>query len=94
MSDQPPTRGSTARVIAALGELIDALDRRVPHIERAGEIQIARDAARLKSEAVARINELRSAVSDSNLANAIMSDDGGWAASGTAWRSAVLSGRP
>jgi hypothetical protein len=77
MSDQPPTRGSTARVIAALGELIDALDRRVPHIERAGEIQIARDAARLKSEAVARINELRSAVSDSNLANAIMSDDGG-----------------
>jgi hypothetical protein len=77
MSDQPPTRGSTAGVIAALGELIDALDRRVPHIERAGEIQIARDAARLKSEAVARINELRSAVSDSNLANAIMSDDGG-----------------
>jgi hypothetical protein len=77
MSDQPPTRASTARVIAALGELIDALDRRVPHIERAGEIQIARDAARLKSEAVARINELRSAVSDSNLANAIMSDDGG-----------------
>jgi hypothetical protein len=77
MSDQQPTRGSTADVIAALGELIDALDRRVPHIERAGEAQIARDAARLKSEAVARINELRGAVSDSNLANSIMSDDGG-----------------
>jgi hypothetical protein len=77
MSDQRPTRESTARVIAALGELIDALDRRVPHIDRAGEVQIARDAARLRSEAVARINELRSAVSDSNLANAIISDDGG-----------------
>ena len=77
MSDQQLTRGSTARVIAALGELIDALDRRVPHIERAGEIQIARDAARLRSEAVDCINKLRSAESDSNLANAIMSDDGG-----------------
>jgi hypothetical protein len=70
-------RASTARVIAALAELIDALDRRVAHIERAGEIQIARDAARLKSEAVARINELRSPESDSKLANAVMSDDGG-----------------
>lgn len=77
MSDRQPTRESTARVIAALGELIDALDRRVPHIEREGEKQIASDAARLRSEAVARINELKGAVSDSNLGNAIMSDDGG-----------------
>jgi hypothetical protein len=77
MSDQQPTRASAACVVAELGELIDALERRVPHIERAGEIQIARDAARLRNEAVARINALRSAVSDSGLANAIMSDDGG-----------------
>jgi hypothetical protein len=77
MSDRQPTPESTARVIAALGELIDALDRRVPHIEREGEIRIARDAARLKGEAVARINELRSAVSDANLANTLVSDDGG-----------------
>jgi hypothetical protein len=77
MSDRQPTRESNARVIAALGELIDALDRRVPHIERVGEIQIAADAARLKRETMARIHELRMAVSDSNLANAIMSDDGG-----------------
>ena len=79
MSDQQPARASTARIIAALGELIDALDRRAPHIERAGEIQIAREAARLRSEAVDRINALRSAGSehDANLVNAIMSDDGG-----------------
>ena len=77
MSDQQPTRGSTAGVIAALAELIDAIDRRVPQIERAGEIQIARDAARLRSEALARISELRGAVSDSDLDDAIMSDDGG-----------------
>jgi hypothetical protein len=30
-----------------LRELIAALDRRVPHIERSGEIDIARDAAEL-----------------------------------------------
>jgi len=76
MSGQQPTRESTVQVIAALRELIDALDRRVPHIERAGERQIASDAAKLRSEAVARISELTSA-SDSNLTNATMSDDGG-----------------
>jgi hypothetical protein len=57
-------RASTGRAIAALGELgelIDALDRRVPHIERAGELQIARDATKLRVEAVDRINELRCA---------------------------------
>lgn len=78
MSDQHP-RGAAADVIAALDELIDALDRRVPHIERSGEIQIATDAARLRSEALARINELKKAGSnhDSNLVNAVMTDDGG-----------------
>lgn len=79
MSDAQPTRGPTSRVIAALEELIDALDRRVPHIERAGEMQIAGDAARLRSEAVNRLNELRDAgrARDSDLVDAIMSDDGG-----------------
>ena len=37
-----------------------ALDRRVPHIERTGEIQIARDAAELREKALKRIAELRS----------------------------------
>jgi hypothetical protein len=46
--------------IQLLRELIEALDRRVPQIERAGEIQIARDAAELKEKALERIAQLRS----------------------------------
>ena len=46
------------QTIAALRELIEALDRRVPHVERAGEAQIAKDAAALRREAVDRIEEL------------------------------------
>ena len=46
--------------IQLLRELIDALDRRVPHIERTGEIQIARDAAVLREKALKRIAALES----------------------------------
>lgn len=46
------------RLIHELLELIAAIDRRVPHVERAGEIEIARDAAALKARAVRRIAEL------------------------------------
>ena len=46
--------------IQLLRELIEALDRRVPQIERTGEIQIARDAADLREKALKRIAELRS----------------------------------
>ena len=46
--------------IRHLRELIDALDRRVPQIERLGEIQIARDAAELKTNALKRIAVLES----------------------------------
>jgi len=38
--------------------LVAALDQRVPHIERAGEAQIARDAAELREKALRRIAEL------------------------------------
>jgi hypothetical protein len=41
-----------------LEELIAALDRRVPRVERAGEADIARDAAALRAKAVARLAEL------------------------------------
>jgi hypothetical protein len=41
-----------------LRELIAALDRRVPHLERAGEESIAREAAQLKAAALARIADL------------------------------------
>jgi len=46
--------------IQILRELIEALDRRVPHIERTGEIQIARDAASLREKAFKRIAALES----------------------------------
>jgi hypothetical protein len=44
--------------IRHLRELIAALDRRVPQIERAGEIDIANDTAALKAKALARLSEL------------------------------------
>jgi hypothetical protein len=44
--------------IRHLLELIAALDRRVPHIHRAGEASIARDAAALKARALKRLEEL------------------------------------
>jgi hypothetical protein len=71
-----------SRILSALRELIRALDRRVPHPERAGELRIAGDAQMLRREAVERIQELQRAGSDDNvydqdLVEAIMSDDGG-----------------
>jgi hypothetical protein len=46
-----------------LRELIEALDRRVPHLERTGEIRIARDAAALKKKALERLARLSEAIS-------------------------------
>jgi len=46
------------RVIRELRELIVALDRRVPRVERAGELEIARAASGLRIEALRRIDEL------------------------------------
>ena len=46
------------RLVRELLELIAAIDRRVPHVERAGEIEIARDAEALKARALKRIAEL------------------------------------
>jgi hypothetical protein len=53
--DETPTEQ-----IQLLRELIEALDRRVPQIERTGEIQIARDAAVLREKALKRIAALKS----------------------------------
>ena len=68
-------------VALALHELIEALDRRVPHVERVGEIRIACEAAALRKKAVARIDELRTLRFDSErredeLSDAVMNDDG------------------
>ncbi len=45
-------------LIEDLRELVLALDRRVPRLERAGETTIARDALCLRDEAVARLATL------------------------------------
>jgi hypothetical protein len=56
------TRKSVAGVaddtIADLHRLVEALDRRLPRFEQAGEAQIARDAAELRQKAIALIARL------------------------------------
>jgi len=49
---------TTSQLVRELQELISALDRRVPRVERAGEPSIARDAAALREKAVRRLAEL------------------------------------
>ena len=49
---------TASNVVRKLQELIAALDRRVPQVQRAGEASIARDAAALKARALKRIEEL------------------------------------
>jgi type VI protein secretion system component VasF len=44
--------------IAELRRLIEALDRRVPHLERLGEAQIARDAADLRERTLGLIRRI------------------------------------
>jgi hypothetical protein len=53
----PPTT-SDPGLKAALEEIVEALDRRLPHIERASESAIAEDARRLREAAVRRIAAL------------------------------------
>jgi hypothetical protein len=53
-----PMAMTSASLLRRLRELIAALDRRVPQVQRAGEIAIARDAATLRARAVQRIEEL------------------------------------
>jgi hypothetical protein len=55
MTDEEADRRRTVR---ELKELIAALDRRVPQVERLGETSIARAAADLRAEAVKRIEAL------------------------------------
>ena len=60
---RPTTRQQQQELLANLRELIVALDRRVPHLEREGEHRIAQDAAALRRQAEERIAEIE-AVSD------------------------------
>jgi len=49
---------TSTRLVRELRELVAAIDRRVPQVQRAGEADIARDAAALKVRALRRIKEL------------------------------------
>jgi hypothetical protein len=49
---------SSIPILRALHELIEALNRRVPQIQRVGEPAIARDAEALRIKALERIAEL------------------------------------
>jgi hypothetical protein len=57
------------REVRELLELIAALDRRVPQVQRAGEAAIAGDAAALKARALKRIEELERAPSSFEAGN-------------------------
>ena len=80
--NDPDRTSDRQRLVAVLRELVEALDRRVPHVERLGEVRIARDAAALRKEAANRLDELtltqpdRQAREDARSA-ADMTDDGG-----------------
>jgi hypothetical protein len=54
----PAADRGTAQIVRELHELIDALDRRLPRVERVGEVAIARAAAALRTEALKRIATL------------------------------------
>ena len=55
------TRTDMQPMIEDLRELVQALDRRVPQLERRGETDIVRDAEALKNKALERIADLESA---------------------------------
>jgi len=49
---------SREELLTSLRELVEALDRRLPQLERMGEAQISADAARLRACAVRRMASL------------------------------------
>jgi hypothetical protein len=49
-------------VLDHLHELIAALDRREPHVPRAGEANVADAAAQLRREAIRRIGEIQAQI--------------------------------
>ena len=82
MTEKPQRSVSTAnRIVSTLRELISALDRRVPQVDRPGELRIARDAQMLRRRALTQIEALNGQEPDDRpydqeLADAIMTDDG------------------
>jgi hypothetical protein len=60
--DDPAVLTSAMR--SDLERLIEALDRRVPRLERLGEAKIARDAADLRARAVTLLRQLDDSAPD------------------------------
>jgi hypothetical protein len=54
----PDAAAQAREMLGDLYQLIEALDRRVPRIERIGEAQIVRDAAELRERAVNLIRKI------------------------------------
>lgn len=66
IDDTRSTATKRSRAVRHLHDLIAALDRRVPQVQRFGEVSIAEAAAALRSEALKRIEEIeREAIADS-----------------------------
>ena len=64
IDDKTTVESLHSRTVRELYELIAALDRRVPQVQRVGEVSIARAAAALRVEALKRIQELERDAAD------------------------------
>ena len=81
-TDRDVLMANSDLVVHVLREFVEALDRRVAHVERMGEARIALDALALRTEAVRRIEEITAALSDRETregerSGGVMTDDGG-----------------
>lgn len=65
------TESDRTRKLRHLHELIVALDRRVPHVERIGEIDIAREGRALREKALQRIAELEASAETNHTLGAL-----------------------
>ena len=65
-SNKGIAQSDRTRKLRHLHELIAALDRRVPHVERIGEIEIAREGRALREKALQRIAELEASLETSH----------------------------
>ena len=62
--ESPSTVSRRAEMLRELRLLIEALDRRLPQLDRLGEAQIVEEASELRRKAVALIKEMKAAASD------------------------------
>ena len=62
-NDKIAPANAAKAMFADLQHLVEAIDRRVPHLERLSETDIARDAADLRQRAVALMRAIEETVS-------------------------------